>query len=294
MRKLTLAAAGVACVTLGGVQAMAEGLPSSKIAIMQGDLYGLGAHACADAGTVPDPDDLPPGPGACDEGLLEDTGFVNVMSSFIKTPNGKELTFDVSLQCGLVTFTQVKNVTTTGGSLTSVAEGQGRIQVRVKVTEVDNNGNEFDGGEVWYAYPQNDGTNPLAGDPPPAGDNGAAGVTFCHRFQQLSLTTRELTCTDGDDENDDAQCEVTIGLLLRTLDAHSFNYALSNLPSGPKKIEVQARATAAANIFGDTGSDGSAKGEAFVGVGSTVVETGRAVNSYDVSAGPIVEFEELQ
>jgi len=123
-------------------------------------------------------------------------------------------------------------------------------------------------------------------------DSAVDGVTYCYRFQQIKLTVDELACFDGDDTNDTADCEITLALLLKTLEAHAFNYVLTNLPSGPKMIEVQARATAHADVFGGLGA---AKGEAFVGVGSTLVETVRAVQGYDAAAdGPIVTFEELQ
>ncbi len=55
---------------------------------------------------------------------------------------------------------------------------------------------------------------------------------------------------------------------------------------------MQARATADANVFGSP--TGSARGEAFVGMGSTRIETVRAVQAFDPDDGPLVDFIDLQ
>jgi len=80
-------------------------------------------------------DTVDPGPNA--------TGWVSILTTHIKTPNAKELAIGVSLQCGLVTDTTVKSV---GGNQDTSA-AQGRIKVRVKITQPD-------GSEV-FAEPDN-------------------------------------------------------------------------------------------------------------------------------------------
>ena len=98
MRKLALALTGAAAAVLMVGTAWAGTLSSSKAAVTQGDLVGLGVEACDVAG---------PEPGACiGGGGTDDTGFITVMTTFLRTPNAKDLAFDVALQCALVTFTK--------------------------------------------------------------------------------------------------------------------------------------------------------------------------------------------
>ena len=66
-------------------------LSSSKAAVALGDLIDLGALA------------------STDDSPSDDTGYITVMQTFIKTPNQKDLSADVSLQCGLVTDTNTKS-----------------------------------------------------------------------------------------------------------------------------------------------------------------------------------------
>ena len=91
----------------------------------------------------------------------------------------------------------------------------------------------------------------------------------------------------------DDDCEIAVSLLLETLTAHSFNFVLPNVISGNKMIEVQARATADANVFSGT-PDSSAKGEAFIGMGSMLIETVRAIKSFDENTDTDLDFKDLQ
>ncbi len=279
MRKLGLVVAAAAMVGLFAGSAWAGSLPSSKAAIVQGDLFGL-ASAC-----VLDTQDGNPLGLACKapptDGDPADTGFNTVMTTFIKTPNGKELAFDVGLQCGLITFTQAK-AKGGGGSGSDKAAAEGRISVRVAITPVDKDGGDI--GDTFYALPDNDGGSPLATDAS-APAEGPQGVTYCFRFQKLEVSFANLVCEEGED------CEIAVSLLLETLEAHAFNFVAPNVTSGIKKIEVQARATADADIFG---GDGNAKGEAFVGIGSMLVETVRAVQAFDSSTGINPDITDLQ
>ena len=54
----------------------------------------------------------------------QDTGWVNILTTHIKTPNAKALAMGVSLQCGLVTDTTVRSK---NGDLDSSA-ARGRIR----------------------------------------------------------------------------------------------------------------------------------------------------------------------
>lgn len=261
MRKLALAVAAAA--VLGLFAGSAYALPSSKAAIVQGDLFGL-ASACKLATQGGNPLGLVcVGTGGPE---VADTGWNPVMTTFIKTPNGKELAFDVGLQCALITFTQAK-AKGGGGSGNDKAAAEGRISVRVAITPVDRDGN--DTGDTSYALPNNDGNNPLGTD---AAADGPDGVTYCFRNQELEVSFDNLVCEEGED------CEIAVSLLLETLNAHAFNFVAPNVTPGIKRIDIEARATAAAAIFG---GDGNAKGEAFIGMGSTLIETVRAVQAFD-------------
>ncbi len=277
MRKLALAAATAALVGLlaGTVYA----LPASKVAIVQGDLFGL-ATACVidqEGGGGLTCDNPPSG------GNAADTGFVTVMTTFIKTPNNKELAMDVGLQCGLITFTEAKAKGTGGGKTSDKATAEGRIQVRVALTPVDREGATT--GATFYALPNDDSANSLEG---PTAASGPDGVTYCFRNQELEVAFEDLVCVD--DTTD--QCVISVSLLLETLDAHAFNFVAPNVAPGIKKIEVQARATAGANIFAD--DIGKAKGEAFVGMGSMLVETVRAVQAFDENTGIDPDITDLE
>ena len=277
MKKLVLTVVGAAWVALLSGPSGADSLSSSKVAFTHGDLVGLGAEACATDGADPGP--------CIGGGLTDDTGYVPVMTSFIKTPNGKELSFDVALQCALVTFTEVK----VKGNNKAVAAAEGRIQVRVKVTPVDGDGVPT-GEPVRYALPDNDGSNVLGG--PPSDDADPQGVTYCFRFQELALEVAGSQCLADIGADPSEECLIAVSLLLETLNAHAFNFVLPDVISGPKMIQVEARATADADVFGDPLS--SARGEAFVGMGSTRVETVRAVQAWDGSEDPNQSFADLQ
>ncbi len=282
MKKLGLLLAAAAMVAFAG-GANAGSLSSSKVAFALGDLSGLGVEACDQAG---------PNAGACETGAsTDDTGFVDVMQTFIKTPNGKELSFDVALQCALITFTEAKAKGSgkTGGS--GGAASEGRISVRVVVDDVDQDG-EVIPDTTRYALPDNDGNSLLATGAPPAA-TGPEGVTYCSRFQELAVSFESLVCLYDETEDPDDECIIAVSLLLKTLNASSFNFVMANLTSGNKMVRVQARATADASVFtGDILS--SARGEAFIGMGSTRIETVRAVKAFDPDVGPLVDFIDLQ
>ena len=194
-------------------------------------------------------------------GGTTDTGWVDVLTTHIKTPNGKELAIGASLQCGLITDTTVRSK---NGDLDSSA-ARGKIAVRVQITQPD--------GTVVYAEPQNGAD--LATDIPLNGD----GVTYCDRYQKLAAKFAGLNCTA------DAAGVVTcadpeeLQLVLKTLSAHHFNFLHANAVPGVQKVVVQARAQAGM-LLGGTAL-GAASAEAFVGAGALSVETIRLVKGGD-------------
>ncbi len=280
MRKFSLAIAAAALGALLASPAWAGALPSSKVAFAQGDLYALGNHACASSGfNIGDEACLVNNNNNAGNLQTDDTGWNTVLRSYMKTPNAKEVGMAVYLQCGLINFTNAVAKGKKSGS--GSAASSGRIVVRVGVTPVDNDGIEI--GPIHYAYPQNDGSSPLSS---PVG-----GVTFCSRFQQLDISFDNLVCDDLDPNTTDDECEISVALLLETLNAHAYYFIYPNTDSGTKKITVEARALADATVFG---GDGAARGEAFIGLGTMHAETIRAVKAWDESTGAMPSFTDLQ
>jgi hypothetical protein len=229
--------------------ALGGNLPSSKATVSLGEAYALG-KALAEA----DPNSTT---------SAVDTGWVTISRSYIKTPNMKDLSFDVAMQCGLVTYTEVKSK----GGNKDTSQASGTIRARVKVTGED--------GTVRFAEPLEEN---LA-------DNG---VTYCHRFQTLSAVFQGIIenciALDGTiDLTDECLEPEEVSLLIGTLNAAAFNFLLPDLSPGIQRIEVQARALASADLF--DAQQGRSRGEAFVGVGSMRIETIRLIK--DIDLGPI-------
>ena len=186
-----------------------------------------------------------------------DTGWVDVLETTIKTSSQKDLVFDVALQCGIVTDTTVKS----SGGTQSAATARANIAVRVLV----------DGDP---AEPDNsiDATK-----------ENAEGVVFCDRLQTLAakfaglnctadLTTGVVTCTDPEE----------LQLILRTLNANAFNFAKDDVGVGVHSIVVQARAQASVNFDDDASGGALAGAEAFAGAGSLLVEEVRLVKGVQI------------
>ncbi|MEH6466533.1 MAG: hypothetical protein V7722_02790 [Porticoccus sp.] len=180
-----------------------------------------------------------------------DTGWKTILTVDIQTQNHAELAFDMALQCGLVTDTTVRSK---GGSKDG-STASGKISVRIKVNQAD--------GTEAYALP---GT-------------AVDGVTYCSRVQTLEASFAGLNCT-ADLETGVVTCEdpEELRLILDTLSANAFNYIITGLPVGTHTVEVQARATAGAAIFGT--ALGEATGEAFIGMGSLFVDEVQLINGW--------------
>src|SRR5688572_6018819 len=146
-------------------------------------------------------------------GATNDTGWVDILTTHIKTPNAKELAIGVSLQCGLVTDTTVRSK---GGEMDSSA-ARGRIRVRVAITQPN--------GETVYAQPNNgaDLSNDISFD------NNGGGLTYCDRYQKLEAKFAGLNCT-ADLETGVVTCTdpEELRLLLQTLAAQHFNFLHAN------------------------------------------------------------------
>lgn len=229
-----------------GMVSMSASAQSAKATFAFGDLVRL--PACSST------------QGTCNVG--NDSEWRTILKQQIKTAQQKDLFIDSALQCGIVTDTTVKSL---NGSLDS-AEARGTVRVRVKITDGD--------GNVRYAQP----STSIDANQQSTGTNG--GVVYCDRVQTLAakfsglnctanLTTGAVTCEDPEE----------LQLILKTMNAASFNFVAADMRSGMNTVEVQARTTA---NTGTTGTNGSlANANAFIGMGAVAVEEVRMVKGND-------------
>lgn len=232
-------AAMLTLVALFTLTAQAEGLPAAKTAVAVDELISLSQVA--------------PAPGS----PAGDTGWINVLATQIKTANQKDLLFDVSMQCGIVTDTTVKS---SAGNLSS-ATARGTVAVRVLV----------------------DGVAALPDGGIDALKQEAEGIVFCDRSQTLAARFAGLNCT-ADPLTGVVTCTdpEALQLILRTLNANAFNFVYPDVSSGVHNVTVQARAQASVNFADDPTGGNLAGAEAFLGAGAVVVEEVRMIKGADV------------
>lgn len=195
--------------------------------------------------------------GASPTNSAGDTGWVDVLETEIKTANQKDLLFDVAMQCGIVTDTTVKS----SGGQQSAATARANMAVRVLV----------------------DGSPATPDNSIDATKKNAEGVVYCDRVQTLAAKFAGLNCT-ADAETGVVTCTdpEELRLLLQTLNAHSFNFAKTDVGSGVHTVTVQARAQASVNFDDDASGGALAGAEAFAGAGALVVEEVRLVKDADI------------
>lgn len=181
----------------------------------------------------------------------QDMNWTTILSNNIKTPTGKDLFIDVSLECGLYTQTEVRSKT--GTRDTSTAEAG--IQIRVLV----------------------DGDEALPGN-----------VVFARRSQTVEAVFQGLIagCLSVDPDTGniilDEECVTPeeLNLILSTMNANSFNFIMADLPSGIHNVQVQAKIVTATSS-----QAGTASATASIGKGSMTVETVRMIK------GDLIELE---
>ena len=178
------------------------------------------------------------------------SGWFKLLSASIKTPNKKDLLMFVSLECGLYAKTVGKSSKT--ATLDSVMASSG-VKVRVLV----------------------DGT--AVAEP--------GEVVFCRKAQTLNtaLATALSSCTDlnGDLVITIDECTVQdseIQLILDTMDANAFNFALTDLGPGVHQVEVQAQIDI--NI---TSGSTNVEAKAAIGKGAVIVEEVRLIKNADIT-----------
>ncbi len=188
-------------------------------------------------------------------------GWFNILGNQIKTANPSDLIVDVSLECGIVTDTLVKSKG--GNRETSSAEAGVMIKVLV-------DGNEMDPGEV----------------------------TFCRRYQELSATFQGLlendlgeTCLSADPDTGvitiDEECmdPEEIELVLKTMNANSFNFLATDLGPGMHDVVVFAKIESGTNQTTESGtnSDSTVDAYALLGKGSVAIEEVKMIKAEDVT-----------
>jgi len=244
MKTVSIILALMVAALFGVSSAAAEGYPSSKATFAYDELVALET--------------------GCDntEGCPADSGWTTILKAKIKMANQKDLFIDASLQCGIVTDTTVKSLS----GVLSKGTARGTVTVLVKLTDPD--------GNVSYAKPS-DGIDATGIGSFSVGEQG---VVFCDRIQELGAKfaglncianqdTHVVTCTDPEE----------LQLILKTLNANSFNFVAANLSSGVYTIEVLARTSA--NVTVEGGALGAAN--AFIGAGSVAVESVRMIKGND-------------
>ena len=175
-----------------------------------------------------------------------------ILSQAIKTPNGKGLFIDVSLECGLVTDTLVQSKK--GNKTTAKAEASVMVWVTVD-------------GE--YADPGH--------------------VTFCKRTQELTATFSGLlsACVDPMTGIIDPNCVAIlepeeVGLLLDTMTANSFNFYYGVELSGVHTVDVWAQIGTPVSVIGLDPGASFAEAEALIGKGSVTIDLVRLIKDEDV------------
>jgi hypothetical protein len=145
--------------------------------------------------------------------------WTTILTQRVKTASDKDILTDVSLVCGLYTFTKVASKSGIGD--TEFAKANIRVRVLLTLPDSDT--------IVMYAEPDGEvGSDHL-------------GVVFSERLQQLSAKFAGYFNTEG------VLTEEEVSLLLETLDAHSFNFALIDVPQGTYDIKVQATISSSAS-----------------------------------------------
>jgi hypothetical protein len=188
--------------------------------------------------------------------------FVPVMDATVKVSNSESLFVSTSMVTGLYTSTTTKTKT---GS-TSTATGIGGVYERAVL--LDGSGNV-----VATAFPVAECTSIILGCQ--AIGNGF-GVTLDSRVQTLTQALSDCVVTVGITTG---ACSFTstIGLVLQTTSAHSFDFIFPNVGVGTYSVEIQMAVNSDAQVVSGSGS---AVGAAAFGLGSVTVEVVRLVHNF--------------
>lgn len=251
MKKLSIICLAVVMTVVFGFTTV-NAAPSAKATAQIGDLSVLEVS----------------GSGGSGDAVSGDTGWTTLFTQDIKTPTGKELFINVSLECGLTTDTAVMSKKLAR----AIANAEAIIEVRVKVDGV--------------AVPVNGIT------PTPDTD-----ITFARRHQTLIAEfagdfSECMTIVEGAIVID-WKCVTPemLQLILDTMQANSFNFIVPDLTAGTHTVQIQAKLSyeASGNLeqevidgVTETMAEGEAFAQAYLGNGSVTVEVVRMIKNEDV------------
>ena len=191
---------------------------------------------------------------------LESEGvWTPILEQNIKMPNMKDLFIDVSLQCGIYTETVVLSKKMEK----DLAKAVGTISVRVEVVDTDT------GDHIAYALPPFDA----------AGWDD--GVVFAMRSQTLwAVLQGEVELITEPELGIIIVAPEEIGLILDTMDAHSFNFIAPDLPQGDHTVVVEARLDTYTELGGT--ELGFAAADAAIGYGTVTIQQVRMIKGEEL------------
>ena len=264
MKKLSIVClAVVMAVVFGFTTVNAD--PSAKATAQIGSLHAVILSSAPDA---TDPDAATPG-----EDSAED--WYQIFEQVIKTPTGKDLFIDVSLECGLTTNTKVMSRAL--NKAVAEAEAVVKVQVLVDGVPVKVNGIPNDPSEIIFARRHQTLIAEFAGDFSTCGvevdpDTGIGSIVITDE------------CLDPE----------SLQLILDTMQANSFNFIAPDLVAGEHTVIVMAKLSYMKNGYevvpvgedDDPQTTGAAAAAAYLGNGSVTIEVVRMIKDEDL----VVEF----
>jgi hypothetical protein len=194
--------------------------------------------------------------------------FAKVMDATVKVSNSESLFVSPSMVTGLYTSTTTKTKT---GS-TSTVTAMGGVYERAVLLDGS-------GAVVAIGYPAADCTADILGCQligAISTSSGNFGVTIDSRVQTLTQTLSDCVVTVG---TTTGSCSFTstIGLVLQTTSAHTFNFIFPNVGVGTYTVEIQMAVNSSAQIVSGSGS---AVGAAAFGLGSVTIDVVRLVHDF--------------
>lgn len=177
---------------------------------------------------------------------------IDGLSGVMHKASWKDMVVDVSLECSLMTQTEVKSKG--GNKDTSFAEAG--VYVQVLASDAGPDGLFGTADDITYTMQP----------------GGLEGVTFCRRSQELSAVFQGLFDQCIDDEgrvilSEECLEYEELNLILKTTNANAFNFVQRDLPQGNYLIEVQAMISTST-----TKTNGTASATGMIGKGSAIVE----------------------
>lgn len=259
MKKLSIVCLAIVMTVVFGFTTV-NAAPSAKATAQIGDLSVLEVS----------------GSGGSGDAVSGDTGWTTLFTQDIKTPTGKDLFINVSLECGLTTDTTVMSKKL----VRAIADAEAIVEVKVVVDGVD---------------------VPVNGNDPADTD-----ITFARRHQTLIAEfagdiSECMTIVDGVIVIDWA-CVTPemLQLILDTMQANSFNFIVPDLAAGTHTVQIEAKLSyeASGNLEQQeideaivTMAEGKAFAKAYLGNGSVTVEVVRMIKGEDVVVDLVLDEE---